>query len=139
MSTNSVGNWGFILPPPVPSAKNRSLNNYQYILYHRPDFTKTTKKRESAIGSIEYTIKKGIITVKSGIKKKRISALKQTKIRSDIKKEIITIEWSSYFQRVVSLCNVCLNCRQKLQHKIILRQYVVKWCVFVFLEWIIDV
>ena len=69
MSTNSVGNWGFILPPPVPSAKNRSLNNYQYILYHRPDFTRTTKKRESAIGSIEYTIKKGIATVKSGIKK----------------------------------------------------------------------
>ena len=37
--------------------------------YIRPDFTRTTKKWKSAIGSIEYTIKKGIATVKSGIKK----------------------------------------------------------------------
>ena len=35
----------------------------------RPDFFRTTKKQKYAIGSIEYTIKKGIVTVKSGIKK----------------------------------------------------------------------
>ena len=53
-------------------------------LDHRPDFTRTTKKRKSAIRSIEYTIKKkGIATVKSGIKKWN-SALERTKIRSVI-------------------------------------------------------
>ena len=35
----------------------------------RPDYTRTTKKQKPTIGSIEYTIKKGIITVISGIKK----------------------------------------------------------------------
>ena len=38
----------------------------------RPDFTKPTKKRKSVSRSIEYTIKKGIVTaktIKSGIKK----------------------------------------------------------------------
>jgi hypothetical protein len=39
------------------------------LLNIRPHFTRTTKKRKSAIGSIEYTIKKEIVTVKSRIKK----------------------------------------------------------------------
>ena len=46
------------------------LKHSFYFNLFRPDFTRTTKKRKLAIGSIEYTIKKkGIVNVKSGIKK----------------------------------------------------------------------
>ena len=48
----------------------------------RPDFTRTTKKRKSAIGSIEYTIKRNCNGKIRNKKSRRKSGLNLTKITS---------------------------------------------------------